>query len=319
MPATSKAQRRLFALALAVKRGEVPASDVDDKIKDLAKRSEQDLKDFAETPEETLPDKVEDNIEENNAMATPGSVNGMGAVSMPGSPGTQAEFGAQETGSGDLAASSALTTGNPDKDGKKAKKIYKFLKFNAFVGESLNESNGKPQYFFFPIDARFSNRSRDFEVMSLVPWIWDGSSKRANDATDSRVISVYSDGDPIPKYQKKNGIPTGKEIEAYRFVDNEMWALKRKIPNDAYKKFGFYRYGNGAASDMGFVYSPKNGFEFYLNVPREIRHPDESPSVTDKDITMFDKITSGIEDIAKKVKRKGFKTSINASPEGWRR
>ena len=34
MPATSKAQRRLFALALAVKRGEVPESDVDDKIKD---------------------------------------------------------------------------------------------------------------------------------------------------------------------------------------------------------------------------------------------------------------------------------------------
>jgi len=246
MPATSKAQRRLFALALAVKRGEVPESDVDDKIKDLSKKSEQDLKDYAETPEETLPNKVEDNIEENNAMATPGSVNGMGSVALPGNPGTN------ETGSGDLAASSELT----DKK-KKADEAYKFLKYNAFVGESLNEANGKPQYFFFPIDARFSNRSRDFAVMSLMPWVWDGTSNKANDATDSRVISVNSDGTPIPKYQKKNGIPTIKEIEAYRFVDKEMWALKRKIPREAFNKFGFYRYGNGQASDMGFVYSPK--------------------------------------------------------------
>ena len=135
MPATSKAQRRLFALALAVKRGEVPASDVDDKIRDLAKRSEKDLKDFAETPEETLPNKVEDNIEENNAMATPGSVNGMGDVALPGNPGTQTDFATQETGSGDIAATSALTDG---KEKDKAKEIYKFLKFNAFVGESLN-------------------------------------------------------------------------------------------------------------------------------------------------------------------------------------
>ena len=311
MPATSKAQRRLFALALAVKRGEVPESDVDDKIKDLSKKSEQDLKDYAETPEETLPNKVEDNIEENNAMATPGSVNGMGSVALPGNPGTN------ETGSGDLAASSELT----DKDKKKkADEAYKFLKYNAFVGESLNEANGKPQYFFFPQDARFSNRSRDYAVMTLTPWIWDGSSNsQAKDATGSRVISVRSDGTPIPKYQKKNGIPTTKEIEAYRFVDKEMWALKRKIPSEAYNKFGFYRYGNGQASDMGFVYSPKNGFEFYLNIPREIRHPEESSKVGDKDIQMFDNITKGIDDLAKKVKRKGFKTSISSTPNGWKR
>ena len=152
-----------------------------------------------------------------------------------------------------------------------------------------------------------------------MPWVWDGSSSRANDATDSRVISVRSNGDPIPKYQKKNGIPTPQEIEAYKQVDKEMWALKRKISKDAYDKFGFYRYGNGSASDMGFVYSPKNGFEFYLNIPRGIRHPDEDPNVTDKDVAMFDKITNEVEKIANNVKRKGFKTSISSSPEGWKR
>ena len=146
MPAVSKAQRKLFALALAVKRGEVDAADVDDKIRDLSKKKEQDLKDYAETPEETLPNKVEDSVEENNAMATPGSVNGMGSVAMPGNPGTN------ETGSGDMAATSELTDGKDKK--KKAKEAYKFLKYNAFVSESLNEmqkaisDGGLPRGFF---------------------------------------------------------------------------------------------------------------------------------------------------------------------------
>ena len=38
---------------------------------------------------------------ENNATATVGSVNGMGAVRFPGDPTTQSAFGAQTTGSGD--------------------------------------------------------------------------------------------------------------------------------------------------------------------------------------------------------------------------
>ena len=343
MPAVSKAQRKLFGLALAVKRGEVDASTVDQKIRDLSKKKEADLKDYAETPEETLPNKLEDSvdeaayddpikknaekrykdhktvsivgigkpferikvipkgkykivegdmegryssprfnvtlskpmkpfdlavqlaqetgwispwnylemkkdhdrelgksltfpraktlfdesvdeglsvifefpdeesarqfdldiensaigigdqvgnrvtvtnvdtkwrstvkkymkknggmavkessnkhleeaiayaeamryaIEENNAMATPGSVNGMGNVSLPGNPGTQAEFSTQETGSGDLAASSELTDDEEENE-KQAKNIYNFLKFNAFVGESLNEGKVK--------------------------------------------------------------------------------------------------------------------------------------------------------------------------------
>ena len=65
---------------------------------------------------------------ENNAMATPGSVNGMGAVALPGAPGTD------ETGSGDIAATSALTDDDEEND-KDGEKIYKFLKFNAFVGK----------------------------------------------------------------------------------------------------------------------------------------------------------------------------------------
>ena len=133
MPAVSKAQKNLFQLALAVKKGLVDKNKVDAKIIELSKKSDQELKDYAETPEKSLPNKVE----ENAPMATPASVNGMGDVSLPGNPSTQDSFSTQETGSGDLAATSALTDGSKK---KKAKDMYKFLKYNAFVNEQLNEA-----------------------------------------------------------------------------------------------------------------------------------------------------------------------------------
>ena len=40
---------------------------------------------------------------ENNALATLGAVNGMGATRFPGDPGSQADFATQDTGSGDKA------------------------------------------------------------------------------------------------------------------------------------------------------------------------------------------------------------------------
>lgn len=56
MPAESKSQQRLFAAALAYKRGEL--KDASDKVKELAaSMSESELEDFAATPHEGLPDK----------------------------------------------------------------------------------------------------------------------------------------------------------------------------------------------------------------------------------------------------------------------
>lgn len=191
------------------------------------------------------------------------------------------------------------------------------MKHTKLFEEFVNEAQANVA-FFFPRDVIFSNRSRDYSAMTLTPWTWDGSSARANDATNSRVLSVYSsDSKSIDKYIKKYGVPTTNEIKAYKYVNDAFWSLKRKIPSDAYNKFSFYRYGNGSASDMGYVYSPKNGFEFYLNIPRQIRHPEEYSKVEDKDVEMFDKITKGVEMIAKKVKSMGFKTSISSTPDGW--
>ena len=60
MPALSKQQQKLFGLALAVKRGDVPKSKVSDEIKDIIKKmSEKDIKKFAKTKHKGLPLKKE--------------------------------------------------------------------------------------------------------------------------------------------------------------------------------------------------------------------------------------------------------------------
>ena len=135
MPATSKTQFRLFSQVHGVqkfkKSGGKDGLDPKElnpeykkQIVDMADdMTQKDVKDMIDVDYDKLPEE----IKENNAMATPASVNGMGDVALPGNPGTD------ETGSGDIAATSALTDEDEDED--EGKKIYKFLKFNAFVGK----------------------------------------------------------------------------------------------------------------------------------------------------------------------------------------
>ena len=88
MPAKSKSQRRLFGLALSYKRGET--EDVSDDVKKLSELPEETLKDYAETPEEGLPENLQ-----------AGDIQGMGPVTLPGNPGSLDSFSSQKTGSGD--------------------------------------------------------------------------------------------------------------------------------------------------------------------------------------------------------------------------
>ena len=65
MPSVSKTQQRLMGQALAYKRGEVKAKDLNpayaDEIKKLAKSmTEKQLKDFAVTKHKNLPEKVKE-------------------------------------------------------------------------------------------------------------------------------------------------------------------------------------------------------------------------------------------------------------------
>lgn len=61
MPATSKSQQRLMGMAYSFKKGDMKPSDASQEVKDLADgMTLQQLKDFAETKHEGLPDHVEE-------------------------------------------------------------------------------------------------------------------------------------------------------------------------------------------------------------------------------------------------------------------
>ena len=63
MPAQSQQQQKLFGLALAFKRGEVPSSEVSDEIKAIADRmSEKEIEDFASTTHKGLPKKMKEQL-----------------------------------------------------------------------------------------------------------------------------------------------------------------------------------------------------------------------------------------------------------------
>jgi len=104
MPATSKSQQRLMGTAYAVKKGDTKISDVDpayrDKVSELvAGMTLKQLKDYAETSHEGLPDKVaESGLHLNPSMNVPG----MGDPALPGAPFGLDSFSSQRPGSGDL-------------------------------------------------------------------------------------------------------------------------------------------------------------------------------------------------------------------------
>jgi hypothetical protein len=61
MPAKSQQQQKIMGLALAFKRGEVPASEVSDKVKSLAKSmTMKELEKYASTKHKDLPKKVKE-------------------------------------------------------------------------------------------------------------------------------------------------------------------------------------------------------------------------------------------------------------------
>ena len=97
MPAYSKAQRRLFALALQFKRGEIPVSKVSDEVKDLSKLPEETLRDYAKTKEADLPNHVEEEVTLNPNM----NIQSMGPVEFPGNPGSANSFASQVVGGGE--------------------------------------------------------------------------------------------------------------------------------------------------------------------------------------------------------------------------
>jgi len=112
MPAKSKSQRRLFALALQYKRGEYEG-EASNEVKELSKLPEKTLKDYAETSEKGLPENIQLNPNMN--------VQSMGDPTLPGDPGTMNQFQSQIVGSGELI------------EPIKKKKKVKLLSFDKFL------------------------------------------------------------------------------------------------------------------------------------------------------------------------------------------
>ena len=70
MPSVSKAQQRFMGLVHAYKKGEVPASQVSQAVKDAAKSmKKKSTKDFASTKHDDLPDKVREYLVSENPAA----------------------------------------------------------------------------------------------------------------------------------------------------------------------------------------------------------------------------------------------------------
>lgn len=131
MPAQSKAQQRLMGQAYVVKKGDISIKDIDpeyrDKIQSLVDgMTLKQLKDFAETSHEDLPERKDENIQA-------GSIPGMGDVTLPGNPGSLNDFSSQETGSGDIPHQLDL--------GDETKRKYRLLTFDQFIKQSKSKNH----------------------------------------------------------------------------------------------------------------------------------------------------------------------------------
>lgn len=118
MPSQSKTQQRLMGQAYAYKKGELESSEVSTEIKELAdSMTLKQLKDFASTKHDGLPERVPENI-------APVNLTGMGPVVLPNN-GT--------VGSGDVPAGSGDAEEEYKKKKKKRKEMKHLTTFEAFT------------------------------------------------------------------------------------------------------------------------------------------------------------------------------------------
>lgn len=64
MPAKSKSQQALFGMALAVRKGEMKRSEVNQNVLDIvdSDMTDKEIEDFASTPHKSLPQHLKESI-----------------------------------------------------------------------------------------------------------------------------------------------------------------------------------------------------------------------------------------------------------------
>jgi len=147
MPSVSKSQQRLMGVAYAVKSGSMELKDVDaeyrDKVASLVDgMTKKDLKKYASTKHDKLPETVDENFEVGMGRISPSSnIGGMGPVVLP-SDGV--------VGSGDVPTVADIDA--EDEEEKKKDKTKKklemenfklFTQFDNFVSEGFDQRPGQ--------------------------------------------------------------------------------------------------------------------------------------------------------------------------------
>lgn len=205
MPATSKAQQRLFGLAYAIKKGDMKPEDADAKAKELAdSMSLADLKKFASTDHKGLPDKVKENI-------GLGSIGGMGATRFPSN---------GNTGSGDLASPS----GDAEKDYKKKKKERE-----EELKKKKNEGMVFTDFNQFLLEAKIKNARQDLGYVAFMEEMAELNNRDLQQAYDDALDVLQDKGmsekeaigflnSPHGKYMAEYLIP-GQDFGPEAFLD----------------------------------------------------------------------------------------------------
>ena len=141
MPSVSKSQQRLMGMAYAVKDGSLELSDIDpayrDKVKSLSDgMTKKDLKKYASTKHDDLPETVDEDFAHAMNNITPQSIGGMGPVVLPGQ---------GKPGSGDVPTGPQVADIDDDEEEAKKDKTKKKLEMENFklftrFGDFVNEA-----------------------------------------------------------------------------------------------------------------------------------------------------------------------------------
>lgn len=225
MPSTSIAQQRLMGMAYSLKKGEMDPKDASQEVKDLAdSMTLKQLKDFAETKHEGLPNKVEEaksNVKiiskdawnkinkdyksiidgqkyvmeyddsRDSTIMVPVIVENITPANIEGMGATLLPTSTQD-GSGDILSSA----GDAEDEYKKKKKKGMLKTFEQFINE-MNESaldlpHGMEQ---FQIDEREEGKQAD---IYLANFTGKGFKAQSTDKT-------WDDGSPVTKNFTRGG------------------------------------------------------------------------------------------------------------------
>lgn len=298
MPALSKVQQRLMGMAYAYKKGELDSKEASQEVKDLAdSMTLVQLKKFAATKHEGLPETVPENIQV-------GQINGMGPIELPAD---------GLLGSGDVPAGK----GDAKKEYKKKKK--KMSNFKKFIGglNSQQVSEAKKYNAKDIIDAWENAYGEDIMNSDHADVPDDIDNDHKGKVTIKDLEEIFDDryGEELPsEFLDALGESVVNETRFYAIFQgakheieaNSLWAAKQKAITDLKvkkKDVGLLAIVNADEHD-DFSKGKKGQFQF------ESDQVDEVYTGTASDFkyefqNQFEDVTGFSDKAIKSVKKRG--------------